>query len=281
MAYQQGNFNFQGQVPTAAIIQAYQNKAQMEQQAKMQEDQAKRGRLQDTLQTIQMASQLVQQGVNLSNQRQQKQAQQVYAATLAGGNDLVPTGQNMTVPSPKGFGLPGTTMNVQETGARKQYDPAYKMELLTSLQGIDPRMVQGTMAPELIKGMFKESEGVSAKDQALTEKYKAETAFLKSGKPVSIKTKSDVELMELAQRDALDEAKAANKYGEMADENFLIKVKQAADEKYEAYKAARDLKGKPGYIKVIDPKGVVGNVPISDWSKRKDQYREKGYQRVN
>jgi len=82
MPFQPRDFSFKGQVPQEAIMQAYQNKAKQEYQMKMQAEQAKRQKTQETLGIIQQASGLVQQGVQMSNQRIQKQARDAYAEML-------------------------------------------------------------------------------------------------------------------------------------------------------------------------------------------------------
>ena len=83
MPFQPRDFSFKGQVPQEAIMQAYQNKAKQEYQMKMQAEQAKRQKTQETLGIIQQASGLVQQGVQMSAARLRKDNQSAYAELLA------------------------------------------------------------------------------------------------------------------------------------------------------------------------------------------------------
>jgi len=96
MSFTPQRFTFQGQVPMASIIQAFQQRQQMEQQQRMQAEQMKRQKHQDLLQTIQMGSQLVQQGVELSKSRQMASSRRAFAELLANQDDLIPMGPGGT-----------------------------------------------------------------------------------------------------------------------------------------------------------------------------------------
>lgn len=153
MAYQPQNFDFQGQVPMAAIIDAYKNKAQQEYQMKLQQQQANSQKHQEVLQTINMASQLVQQGVQLSQQRQQKEAQKAYADILAQGADPFASGKMQTAV------VGGVEQQVPTMGTRSQFDPSWRSEALATGQAADPETFQKATSAELAKSMFAAGAG--------------------------------------------------------------------------------------------------------------------------
>lgn len=160
MAMQPRDYRFQGQVPMASIMQAYQNKAKQEFEMKQAAEQAKQQKVQETLGIIQQASQLVQQGVQISNMRQQKTAQTAFAQLLLDGNEPFPTG------TMQDSGQPGIGQ-VPFMGNRAQNDPTFKMELASALQKADPESFQKGLSAELAKSMFGKTAGgaeVSGRD---------------------------------------------------------------------------------------------------------------------
>jgi hypothetical protein len=255
MAFTPQQFDFQGQVPTAAIIQAYQQKAMQELQAKQQQDQANSQKHQELLQTINMASNLVQQGVQLSTQRQQKQAKEAYAGLLA-NPDYSPTGETQVVP---GVGIVAKTAPTE----------TWKNEMKAQFYKLHPE----EYAKEQAKALFTEPDVMTPLQTAQMEKYKAETDYLKGGKQPAVKTETDVQLYEKANRDALDEAKAANKFGQMADENFLLNVKTRANELFKEYKSARD----GGNLTLSGTDGSVIEITKQEWDKNKKEYIKRGF----
>lgn len=94
MPFQPQDYRFKGQAPMGAIMQAYQNKARQEYQMKMQAEQAKRAKTQDTLNIINQASSLVQKGVQMSTARQQKDARKTMAELMARAGEDVAIGQD-------------------------------------------------------------------------------------------------------------------------------------------------------------------------------------------
>lgn len=245
MAWQPQNYDFKGEVPTAAIIQAYQNKAMQEYQAKAQAEQASQAKHAQVLQTIQMASNLVQQGVSLSAARQQKQAKEALIEEMAKQQ------------TEKKFGPLAT--NSQEV-LKSKFMRAYPE----------------TGSEQMAKTLFAEKEAPTAKDEAMTDYYKAQAEFLRTGKPQAPKPDkplTDVELYEKAHRDALDAAKAANKYGEMTDEEFLPKVKQDALQRMEEMKQLRDNKK----LIITTPDGKKAEVTPEEWAVNRAEYLAKGF----
>jgi hypothetical protein len=192
MAFQQGNFNMQGQVPMASIVQAYQNKAMQEHQMKQQAEQAKRAKTQELLQTIGMASQLVQQGVSMSNARQLKENRALLASTMAAASDPFPTGQ-MKDSGQAGIG------QVPIMGTRGQNDPAYKQELMAMLTQSNPQLMEAAVAKEGAKAMFAQpdaklpemaTEKVVIKGvPTIVKKDKQGNYYYRNDQPVSADTK--------------------------------------------------------------------------------------------
>lgn len=255
MAYTPQNFDFQGQVPTAAIIQAYQQKAMQEFEAKKQQEQANRQKHQDVLQTINMASQLVQQGVQLSAQRQQKQAKEAYAGLLA-NPEYGPTGETQVIP---GVGIVAKTAPTE----------SWKNEMKSRFYKLHPE----EYAKEQAKALFTEPDTMTPLQVAQMEESKARTKFIQGGKQPAVKTETDVQLYEKANRDALDEAKAANKFGTMADPDFLVNVKTRANELFKEYKGARD----GGNLTLSGTDGSVIEITKEEWKKNKAEYVKRGF----
>lgn len=247
MAFQPQNYDFKGQAPQAAIMSAYQNKAKQEYQMKLQAEQQKKNKIQETLGIIQQASNLVQQGVTMSTNRQKKEAKESFAAL----------------------------MTQQATEGKFGPTPGYQDRLKTAGQRAFPEMSAKLAMEDLYS-----DKTPTAKDIAQTDKYTAEAEFLRGGRSVAPKTKSDVALMEQAAKQSLSEMKAENPYGGLGDENFALNVKKRTDTIYKELKEIQGVKAKAGHVKVMDPNGVVANIPISDWNKRKAKYTSSGYKRV-
>lgn len=263
MAYTPQKYDFQGQVPTAAIIQAYQQKAMQEYQAKQQQQQVNNQKHQEVLQTIQMAAGLVQQGVTMSAQRQQKEAKKAFLADLQ-FPEYGPTG-GITPMSSSQF--PGV-----HSVPKMEITPEYKNRLKAEFAGL----YGDEFAKEQAKAMFQEPTPISALDTARTGLYNEQTNFLKSGKPEVPKPEkpvTDLELYQNATKEALDSAKAANKYGEMTDEGFLPKVKADALQRFEEMKQIRDKKK----LILSMPDGRKAEVTPIEWAQNRDEYLAKGF----
>jgi len=139
MAFQPQDYSFKGQAPMAAIMQAYQNKARQEFQMKQQAEQAKRAKTQDTLNIINQASQLVQQGVQMSTARQQKDANKAVSQLMGRAGEAATRLDSTTGEL--------TRQTFGET-------PEYRSMLLQELSKSQPEFAQ----QEQIKALMKESE---------------------------------------------------------------------------------------------------------------------------
>jgi hypothetical protein len=131
-------------------------------------------------------------------------------------------------------------------------------------------------AKEQAKSMFREPEPVTALDTARTGLYDEQAKFLRSGKPETPKPEkpvSDLDLYQKATQEALDSAKAANKYGEMTDESFSPKVKADALQRFEEMKQIRDKKK----LILSMPDGRKAEVTPIEWAQNRDEYLARGF----
>lgn len=224
MAFQQRDFNFQGQVPTASIIQAYQNKAAQEMQGKQIEQQAKQQKLQETLGIIQQASQLVQQGVGLSKMRQEKDTKRAFAELIQSGNDYSPS-STMT-PGKSSFMPEGTLPIVPKVQLNRE-TPEWKANVESQLFQQNPQ----EYSKQMINKAFAEPEDPlkAVKTQSEIDKN---VALAKA-----MGTKEDnrnwippAELRQIANKQGMEEMAKENKYGSIADPDYAAKVKQRQDE---------------------------------------------------
>lgn len=85
------DFSFQGQVPTAAIIAAYQQKAQQEEQMRMNNEALKQQKVQNVKDVFTQGAGLVGKIMEFNKQKQMSDAQQALTDLLASGADQVPT----------------------------------------------------------------------------------------------------------------------------------------------------------------------------------------------
>lgn len=133
MAFQDiPDFSFKGQVPMAAIIEAYRNKGKEQFQMQLQAEQEKRNKQQELMQTISMGASLTDQLVDIARSKQQAANDAAVTQHVLGGSMLVEGSEPKT---------PGATMQPVPASSTD----SYKQELLGLISKANPKMAQEAM----------------------------------------------------------------------------------------------------------------------------------------
>lgn len=155
MAFQDiPDFSFKGQVPMAAIIEAYRRKGTEEFQMQMQAAQEKRAKQQELMQTLQMGAELTNNLVDVARQREKREANAAVTNYLGQGMQMVPT-KTMT-PAKSSF-APGMT-EAPISQPMSETD-GYKQELLSLIHRANPEEAQKA----LLKHQLSAAEGNNRK----------------------------------------------------------------------------------------------------------------------
>jgi len=134
------NFNFQGQVPMASIVQAYLQKAQTEQQARQQKQTSKQQAFQNAMQAVQTGSQAVSQMVQNSVAKREQALSDDIAAYIGKSEDMVPGPEKQVnvfgKPAPVAQAFTQTAGQIAPVGPPMQRlggAPEYKAELASMI----------------------------------------------------------------------------------------------------------------------------------------------------
>ena len=128
------NFDFQGQVPMAAIIQAAQNKALMEFQGQQAKAEEKRRRIAQNLEAINAIGSMVGSAVSASKAKQTEDARRTLAELMLSGSDPVAMGEGGMVNVPH----LGGDIPVAQMGMRRD-TPEYRSEMQSAIMQADPK----------------------------------------------------------------------------------------------------------------------------------------------
>jgi len=176
------DFRMQQQVPMASIIQAYQQRTQQEMQMKQQAQQQQQQKFQQIQQVIQMASGLIQQGMDYSAQRKQQQNNQNLVSLIQSSTDMIPGGQPGTAKL-----MSGQTVPTMESIPRSQ-DPAYRAELLAAYTKADPKagaqMAMQQMMPQPEKEKWTLKQAVINGKPEMVKADSQGNMFFRDGTPV-------------------------------------------------------------------------------------------------
>lgn len=160
------DYSIKAQVPMAAIIQAYQQKAAQEQQNKLQQQQMDMQKFDHTLSVFKSASDITRTLIDQSKIKQQQDALNSLSTLFANGQQPVQTGvaptgtaSLMSVPSPAASGP--SVQTGTPTEAPLSSTPEYKFQLASLMTKANPSAFTANLADDVSKSVVAPSAPVT------------------------------------------------------------------------------------------------------------------------
>lgn len=156
------DYSIKAQVPMAAIIQAYQQKAAQEQQNKIQQQQMEMQKFDHTLSVFKSASDITRSLIDQSKIKQQQDALNSLSTLFANGQQPVQTGvaptgtaNLMSAPSPAASGP--SVQTGAPTEAPLSSTPDYKFQLASLMTKANPSAFTANLADDVSKSVVSPS----------------------------------------------------------------------------------------------------------------------------
>ncbi len=158
------DFSYKGEVPTAAIIQAYQNKVAQEQDMQLKAEAAKNEKVNQVAQMFKSGASLVTQLVDADKQKQILTAQQAVGSLLKSGSDQVPVGSGpgmtrLNKPVNGGQGPSYSTSIPTAQTADYSTTPEYKAQLASLLTKAYPKEAGEELSKNAFKSLYPDAAG--------------------------------------------------------------------------------------------------------------------------
>lgn len=150
---QRPDYSFQGQVPTAQIIQAYQEKALAEQKSRNEAASAKEQQMVNTAKMVQAGADMINKFTETAKLKAQEDAQKAMVSLLGQANDLKPTGSYSGVSSVAGMGeVPTAEMTEYKN------TPEYRNEMISLLSKATPKTFYDEAGKKAAASLFPSTE---------------------------------------------------------------------------------------------------------------------------